>query len=78
MLFRSVQGKLEERLPLMTFTFPEWFKDKHARLYRNLEKNKDRLTTPFDIYETLRDLLDIKRADKDVDYAARGKPLYTM
>ncbi len=31
-----------------------------------------RLTTPFDVYETLRDVLDIRRAEKPVNHRERG------
>ncbi len=50
-------GKLEERLPFLLLVFPAWFKKKHPKLHRNLLTNRRRLTTPFDIYETLKDVL---------------------
>ena len=58
----TVQGKLEERLPMMSLTFPDAFKREHADLFENLVKNSDRLTTPFDLHETFLHLLDIKKS----------------
>ena len=40
---KTIQGKMEERLPMMSFAFPEWFKKKHPKLMRNLETNANRL-----------------------------------
>ncbi|KAK5972179.1 Elongation factor Tu [Trichostrongylus colubriformis] len=53
------QGQLEERLPFFSIALPAAFKNtEHGKkMYENLEKNKDRLTTPFDIHATLMDVL---------------------
>ena len=61
---KTVQGKLEERLPMMSLTFPDWFKQKYPHLYKNLMNNSDRLATPFDIYETLKHVLHIVTSTK--------------
>ena len=53
----TLQGKLEERLPFFSFVFPEWFKRKYLTEYKNFKANIDRLTTPFDVHETLEDIL---------------------
>ncbi|CAI9729801.1 XP_029643096.1uncharacterized protein LOC115217513 [Octopus vulgaris] len=50
-------GKLEERLPFMFLIFPPWFRKRYPNLDRVLRTNANRLTTPFDIYETLVDIL---------------------
>ncbi|XP_050416804.2 uncharacterized protein LOC126830459 [Patella vulgata] len=50
-------GKLEERLPMMFLVFPKWFYKKYPQITQNLKINQNRLTTPFDIYETLKDIL---------------------
>lgn len=47
------QGKLEERLPWFSFVLPPWFQQAHPRALANLRTNIHRLTTPFDIYPTL-------------------------
>lgn len=51
------QGKQEERLPGFIFVFPPWFEKKYPTAYANFKKNSDRLTTPFDIYSTLKNVL---------------------
>jgi hypothetical protein len=68
----TIQGKLEERLPLMSLTFPKWFQRKYPAYMKNLKNNVDKLTTPFDVYETLRDVLDLKRLETKPKYNARG------
>ncbi|CAG7676485.1 unnamed protein product [Allacma fusca] len=55
----TLQGKLEERMPLLYFVFPDWFKEKYRPAVSNLLRNMNRLTTPFDLHETLRDLADL-------------------
>ncbi|XP_071949378.1 uncharacterized protein [Antedon mediterranea] len=53
----TLQGKLEERLPFMSIYIPEWIRKKHPSIYKNIRLNSDRLTTPFDIHETLKSVL---------------------
>ena len=50
------QGKVEERLPYFTFRFPEWFHNVYPEKMKNFIANSQRLTTPFDVYETLLEL----------------------
>ncbi|XP_050415130.2 uncharacterized protein LOC126829361 [Patella vulgata] len=73
----SYIGKLEERLPMMFLIFPKWFYKKYPQITKNLKINQNRLTTPFDIYETLKDILyftgDVKG---DVDVKQRGISLF--
>lgn len=51
------QGKLEERLPFYSFTFPPWFAQKYPEAHANFVKNANRLVTPFDIHATLAEVL---------------------
>lgn len=53
----TLQGKLEERLPFFSFAFPDAFKSKYADAYTQFKHNVDRLTTPFDVHQTLVDLI---------------------
>ena len=55
---QTVQGKLEERLPLFTMTFPRWFKKRYQTLAKNLKTNTERLTSWFDVYATFNHLLE--------------------
>lgn len=61
---QTYQGRLEERLPFVFFVFPKWFKDVYPTAVSNLNKNAHRLTTPFDIYETLLDIIDLGKIEK--------------
>ena len=54
---KTIQGKLEERFPFMSITAPKWFRGKYPDLYNNLIHNSRVLTSPFDVYATLRHIL---------------------
>ena len=51
------QGRLEERLPFFSFIFPSWFESKYPEALNNFRGNARRLTTPFDVHETLKNVL---------------------
>lgn len=68
----TVQGKLEERLPFMSFVLPTWFHNKYSYFVNNLKGNREKLVTPFDVHETMLDLLDTSRMYEPVDYSTRG------
>nr|XP_023013042.1 uncharacterized protein LOC111503061 [Leptinotarsa decemlineata] len=55
---QTFQGRMEERLPFVFILLPDWYKSQQPMGYRNLRKNSKRLTTPFDLHETLVDLTD--------------------
>lgn len=50
-------GWLEERLPYLFFSLPKWFQQNHPHAYNNLINNANKLTSPFDLYMTLQDVL---------------------
>ena len=56
-LRKTIQGKLEERFPFMSISLPNWFLDKYPDLHKNLVQNSRVLTSPFDVYATLRHVL---------------------
>ncbi|XP_028039700.1 uncharacterized protein LOC114250149 [Bombyx mandarina] len=60
------QGRLEERLPLLTIMLPETFKRRYTLAFKNLQQNSRGLTTPFDFHETLLDLLNITKLENHV------------
>ena len=47
---------LEERMPFFSIYLPESFKAQNQIKYTNLKENLNYLTSPFDIYATVRDL----------------------
>ncbi|XP_059217522.1 uncharacterized protein LOC131994712 [Stomoxys calcitrans] len=55
-LLHLEEGFLEERLPMFYISLPKWIKEDYPDLVRNLEVNQGRLTTPFDIYMTVKHL----------------------
>ncbi|XP_076435704.1 uncharacterized protein LOC143275453 [Babylonia areolata] len=57
LLKSTVLAKMEERMPMMSLSFPESFQLRHPGAFANLTRNAHRLTTPFDVHETLTDLL---------------------
>ncbi|XP_055598108.1 uncharacterized protein LOC129747787 isoform X2 [Uranotaenia lowii] len=56
--FRNTyQGMMEERQPMLFFMLPKWFQAKYPEAYANIRKNRQRLTSHFDFFETLKDFL---------------------
>lgn len=80
----TLQGKYEERLPFFSIIVPESFKKRFPKSYQALQINAmDRLTTPFDVHETLRSILydvnrgvDIGVTAHDVKNMTRGLSLF--
>lgn len=58
------QGYLEERLPFLYILTPKSFQEINKEAYDNLKLNMQRLTTPFDLYETLSDLIDVNNVNQ--------------
>lgn len=54
----SIQGKLEERLPMMSFSLPPWFRKAYPDYFRNLQQNSRVMTSHYDIHATLKHFLD--------------------
>ena len=57
-LRQTYVGKMEERLPFIYVVLPPMFSDRYPEMAQSLAGNTRRLTTPFDVYETLVDLMD--------------------
>lgn len=56
-------GRLEERLPFLGIYLPKWFKQRHPSLLRNLRVNRQRLTSNFDLHQTLLDIVNERYDD---------------
>ncbi|CAJ0605261.1 unnamed protein product [Cylicocyclus nassatus] len=52
----SYSGRIEERMPLMAIRLPPKFKESHPKEYFNFMANKWKLTSNFDIHQTLKDI----------------------
>ena len=61
----SNQRYLEERLPFVSLFLPDWFKKMYKEKYENFQLNKNRLTSPFDIHATVRDLTCLESIPKN-------------
>uniref|UniRef100_T1JBW3 Sulfatase N-terminal domain-containing protein n=1 Tax=Strigamia maritima TaxID=126957 RepID=T1JBW3_STRMM len=72
----SYVGKIEERMPFFLLLFPPWFPLKYPLLWRNIQINKHRLTTPFDIYQTLRDIVNFTGDAPVANVSERGISLF--
>lgn len=53
----TFQGWLEDRMPFIYFHLPPSFKAAHPNWYQNLQANKNKLTSPFDLHATLQQVL---------------------
>lgn len=62
----TYHGQMEERLPFLFFILPGKFKENYRVAYRNLVYNQHRLTTPYDLHETLKDLLDTRGISNEI------------
>ncbi|XP_067625153.1 uncharacterized protein [Eurosta solidaginis] len=56
---RTYQGIMEERQPLLIAIYPTWFKQKYSEAVTNMEHNTKRLTTFYDVYATILDILNL-------------------
>nr|XP_022342983.1 uncharacterized protein LOC111136430 [Crassostrea virginica]XP_022342984.1 uncharacterized protein LOC111136430 [Crassostrea virginica] len=72
----SIQGKYEERMPYFSFRFPKWFPKKYPSEFKAFKTNANRLTTPFDIYETFRDMIKFEKTAKKNKTLPRGMSLF--
>lgn len=52
----TATGRVEERMPLLSIIIPEHIKRKYPHLEENLQTNENRLTSPYDLHETLMDI----------------------
>uniref|UniRef100_A0A1B6EXQ9 DUF229 domain-containing protein n=1 Tax=Cuerna arida TaxID=1464854 RepID=A0A1B6EXQ9_9HEMI len=62
----TFQGYLEERLPFLFIAYPNWFRIKYTTAVANLKKNTQKLTSPYDLHETLLDLTDVAQLNKEI------------
>jgi hypothetical protein len=68
------QGKLEERLPFFSLLMPRSFQEKYPIEMKNLRLNSRKLTTPFDIHETLKHILNFDSSSSSRSFL-RGKKI---
>ncbi|XP_061707494.1 uncharacterized protein LOC133517983 [Cydia pomonella] len=57
---KTQQGRLEGNLPLFSILVPTSFRETYKDAYTNFQVNSNRLTTPYDAYRTIVDLVNPK------------------
>ncbi|KAK5970945.1 hypothetical protein GCK32_000969 [Trichostrongylus colubriformis] len=75
----SYTGTIEERMPLMAIRLPTDFRMKYPKEYANFLENKWKLTSNFDIHQTLRDVVLMRLGAARTDASAssgRGISLF--
>ena len=72
---KTLQGKLEERLPFMSITVPSWFHNRYPNEVQNIKENSERLTSHFDIYSTIKHLVHFPNSESTS--CKYGKSLFT-
>lgn len=58
-------------MPFLYTVFPKWFAEQYPAAMKNYYENREKLTTPYDIHETLKDLLTLENlSDENLDTRA--------
>uniref|UniRef100_A0A183A823 Guanylate cyclase domain-containing protein n=1 Tax=Echinostoma caproni TaxID=27848 RepID=A0A183A823_9TREM len=70
----SAQGKMNERLPLLSFILPQRLIRAWPKAREALHRNRERLTTLFDVHMTLRHLLHWQTHKSDTRVSSVPKP----
>ena len=65
-------GRIEERMPLLSIVPPRSFLQKYPDIAKNLQDNTERLTSNFDLYQTLSDILS-ESFEQNLMYDGRSK-----
>lgn len=74
----TVIGRVEERMPLFAIALPKYLKEKYPLLERNLRHNTERLTSHFDTYHTLVDILEGRFCrSSEPDHRLIGRSLFS-
>ncbi|KAH8353219.1 hypothetical protein KR084_009687, partial [Drosophila pseudotakahashii] len=74
---------LEERLPILHMYLPEWFRETYPKFAENLNRNRNRLTSPFDLHNTLRHLLQLNASSPEelpptISYCPTSQSLFHL
>ena len=53
-------GRIEDRMPFLSIVIPQKLKTKYPHIHNNLLKNQEKLTSTYDVFETMSDILHTK------------------
>ncbi|SPP84847.1 Hypothetical predicted protein [Drosophila guanche] len=71
---RTKSGYLDERLPMMWLYVPPWFRKKYPHYVANLRKNRNRLSSNYDVHMTLQHILQLNtRSHEAFDARIKAK-----
>ena len=73
----TLQGKQEERRPFLGISLPNWVQQKYPNIVHHLKSNSKRLTSPFDIHQTLMNILTCNHSPSNQDKPKRGLSLFS-
>jgi hypothetical protein len=73
----TVIGWLEERLPFFYMWIPLWFRQEYPEVAKNILINRDRLTSPYDVHVTLKDILGRNLDSDTTKYSENVKNMFS-
>lgn len=62
---QTLIGRIEDKMPLVLFKIPDKFKTNYPHIAANLQYNMQRLVSPFDGHETMKDILHANFASRE-------------
>ncbi|EDV58316.2 uncharacterized protein Dere_GG25318 [Drosophila erecta] len=68
-LMTTKESFLEERLPMMFIYLPPWFREKYPHYVEALAQNQNRLSSNFDVYNTLKHIINIEGLVEDTKWS---------
>lgn len=75
---KTIQGWYEERLPTNLVSIPPWFQSKYPEKYKNLKENSKKLTSTFDVYMTLQDILHLSTKNHNISKSKACPHCYSL
>lgn len=60
-------GRIEERMTMFSVYFPEWYRRKYPERMRQLEINKHRLTSNYDVHRMVREIVNNTLSQQEED-----------
>ncbi|XP_039154526.1 uncharacterized protein LOC6731586 isoform X2 [Drosophila simulans] len=68
-IMRTKESFLEGRQPIMFIYLPPWFREKYPQYVEALAQNQNRLSSNFDVYNTLKHIINIEGLVEDTKWS---------